>query len=90
MEEGIFIRDPAVAGTLKENFVESRLHSDAPTDYPKRVIDALRARYVDANRAMGLYVAIDPQTEQALARLDGTRPEAFLGFLQQALAARRR
>jgi hypothetical protein len=88
MEEGIFVRDPAVAGTLREHFVESRLHGDAPTDYPARVIKPLQDRYVAGNQAAGIYVAVDPATEQPLATLYGTRPEAFLGFLKEALAAR--
>lgn len=89
MEEGVFVRDPAVVGTLQPQFVESRLHWDAPTDYPDRVISGLRERYVDGNQAMGLYVAIDPETEQPLARLFGTKPAEFKPFLDRALAARR-
>ncbi|MEZ5963724.1 MAG: hypothetical protein R3F56_07745 [Planctomycetota bacterium] len=89
MEDGVFVRDPAVVGILKESFVESRLHSDAPTDYPAQTIDPLRRRYIDANPAMGIYVAIDPNTEEPLARLFGTKPAEFEGFLRRALAARK-
>lgn len=87
MEDGVFVRDPAVVGILKEKFVESRLHSDAPTEYPQDTINPLRKRYVDGNPAMGIYVALDPETEQPLARLFGTKPAEFQAFLERALAA---
>lgn len=89
MEDGVFVRDPAVVGILRQHFVESRLHSDAPTTYPAEVIDPLRKRYIDGNPAMGIYVALDPETEQPLARLFGTKPTEFQAFLERALAARR-
>jgi hypothetical protein len=88
MEEDLFITDPAVAGTLRESFVESRLHTDAHTTYSETVVVALQDQYAGGNRAQPIYVAIDPASKRALARLDGARRTAFLPFLQRALAAR--
>ena len=88
MEDGPFIHDPAVAGTLREHFIESRLHTDAHTDYSEKVIVGLQDTYADGNRAQPIYVVIDPVSKRALARLFGAKQSAFLGFLEEGLARR--
>ncbi|HLU38008.1 MAG TPA: hypothetical protein VK081_01410 [Planctomycetota bacterium] len=88
MEDGPFIHDPEISSLLRDSFIESRLHTDAHTEYSETVIRELQDRYADGNRAQPIYVAIDPLTGRALARLFGADQAGFLPFLKQALAAR--
>ncbi len=88
MEQGLFIHDSAVAEMLTKNFVESRLHTDAHNEYAATVVAQLQKEYADGNRAQPIYVAVDPKTKRAVARLFGANEAAFLPFLKDAVAKR--
>lgn len=88
MEEGLFIHDSAVAEMLAKNFVESRLHTDAHNEYADTVVVQLQDEYADGNRAQPIYVAVDPKTKRAVARLFGAKAAEFLPFLKDAVAKR--
>jgi hypothetical protein len=84
MEETIFPA-PAVAGILRESYVESRLHMD---------VDSVIARYGElqqrlvGTKAMPTYVLVEPESGRTLARQDGWLPnvERFSAFLSGPLS----
>jgi hypothetical protein len=80
MEEKVFPL-PAVAGELKQNFIEARLHNDAGPAIERN--KALQAEYT-GSVANPIYVVIDPKTGKGLRKLAGLRSEAtFLEFLRR-------
>ena len=87
MEEKVF-PSPAVAGVLREHFVEARLHV---LDGTKNIEEsrALRERLAGVVTTP-FYVALDPQGEASLGTFEGggvPRAGEFLDFLQAAVAA---
>ena len=84
MEENIF-PDPAVAGILKPNFVESRLHAERMD----AAEIALRDRVV-GSVAVPVYVVIDPRTDTVLGKHElggapGQWKQGMIDFLQESL-----
>ncbi len=81
MEKQVF-RKPAVAGVLKKNFVEARLHMDNP-DKP------VLARSVKVRTRFGVgvatptFVVVDPGTGKVVIKHEGWIPDEkeFLRFL---------
>lgn len=78
MEEKIFPR-PAVAGILKDKYIEARLHTDGgPAKERNRQLQAELAKSV----ALPFYVVYDPRTGSILRKTAGLKPEAgFAAFL---------
>lgn len=90
MEETIFPR-PAVAGILKQGFVESRHHVDVQSSLTKEQFDANRALrdQLASTKAMPFYVIVDPSTGKALRSTGlsggpGAWEELFVKFLGAA------
>ena len=85
MEEKVF-RLPAVAGALRESYVEARLHTDGEG---KLAYDRNRELQVElaGSKANPIYIVVDPQTGKAIQRFDGADlgGERFEGFLREAL-----
>ncbi len=83
MEKTIFPK-PAVAGLLKDNFIEIRLHTDARGPKLKQILE-LRDKY-SGSVAIPTYVVVDPQTLKRMSRVRGLKEEAkFLQFLKSGL-----
>jgi hypothetical protein len=79
MEEKVFPK-PAVAGKLKEDFIEARLHYDTGPS-----IEANKKLQKDLahSTANPVYVIIDPQTGKVVRKKAGLMSaEKFLEFLQ--------
>ncbi len=81
MEEHVF-RAPAVAGKLRQGFVEARLHTDGVND---PVYDGIRRLQLEltGSKATPIYLVIDPRTGERIhlfegADLAGSRFELFL------------
>jgi hypothetical protein len=85
MEEKVF-RLPAVAGALKDGYVEARLHTDGEG---KPAYDHNRELQVElaGSKANPIYIVVDPQTGKVIHRFDGADlgGERFEGFLREAL-----
>lgn len=80
MEEGVF-RDPAVAGTLEERYVEARLH----TDHPERGDEQTELQLaMTQSLAQPIYVVIDPRSEERHGRVDGALRDKFVTLLDTA------
>lgn len=79
MEEKLFPK-PAVAGALKKNYIEARLHTDGgPREAENRKLQEEKA----GSPANPYYVIIDPKTGKVLRKKAGLIPEAkFLEFLR--------
>lgn len=79
MEEKIFPK-PAVAGELKKNYIEARLHTDGgPSMEHNR---DLQREYTNSS-ANPQYVIIDPKTGKKVRKTAGYRPEGtFIEFLR--------
>jgi hypothetical protein len=92
MENTIFLR-PAVAGILKKDFVECRLHVDVPGTLQPGQLEAnrkVRTEFAAGNLTTPFYVIIDPKTGQRLAEtgLSGgfaNWESLFVDFLKSAL-----
>jgi hypothetical protein len=85
MEEKVF-HLPAVAGVLKESYIEARLHTDGEG---KPAYDQARKLQKELTQSIAnpIYVVIDPPTGKAVHRFDGADPggERFEAFLREAL-----
>jgi thioredoxin-related protein len=95
MEDNVFLR-PAVAGILKEHFVEARLHCDLQKHLTAEQFARnreLQKQYA-SSKAMPIFVVVDPKTGRELGETPvvGLSPAAqtenFAAFLQQMVAAR--
>ena len=87
MENQVFLR-PAVAGPLKEGFVEARLHVDIRRNLTAEQLAANQQleRDLAQTSAMPTFVVVDPATEQVLGihNLSGTDWESpFIEFLSR-------
>jgi len=89
-----FLPKPAVAGVLKEGYVEARLHTDRETVPQLERILELQAKYAESV-ALPIYVVVDPETEQRIGKYEGAQPaissgaaEDFLRFLKEPIAER--
>ena len=79
MEEKIFPK-PAVAGKLKKDYIESRLHTDGGDRMEE---NRKLQKEKTGSLANPIYLIIDPKTGKTLRRIDGLKPEAkFLEFLK--------
>ena len=85
MEEKVF-RLPAVAGILKDGYVEARLHTDGEG---KPAYDRNRELQVElaGSKANPIYIVVDPNSGKTVHRFDGADlgGERFEGFLREAL-----
>jgi hypothetical protein len=79
MEEKIFPK-PAVAGELKKNYIEARLHTDGgPREAENRQLQKQKAK----GPANPYYVIIDPRTGEVVRKKAGLLLEQdFLEFLR--------
>jgi hypothetical protein len=80
--EGTVLPTPAVAGVLKTDFVEARLHCDLGThaEANKAIQDRLTGSI-----ALPIYAIVDPATEQVLAVKEGfSLKDDFVAFLRSA------
>ncbi len=95
MEDDVFLR-PAVAGIMKEHFVEARLHCDLQKHLTKEQFARNRElqKQFASSRAMPIFVVVDPKTGQELGETPvvGLTPaaqtESWAAFLQKMVAAR--
>ena len=94
MMEKKFLPKPAVAGVLKESYVEVRLHTDRDSVPQLERIQELQAKYAESV-ALPVYVTVDPVTEQRIGKYEGAQPaissseeEKFMRFLEEPLAER--
>jgi hypothetical protein len=80
MEEGVF-RRPAVAGVLKEGFIEARLHNDTGP-IVKETVE--REKKLASSVATPTYVTIDPKTGATLNIQHGPLfdEQKFIEFLR--------
>ena len=81
MEEDFFLQ-PAVAAKLKKNFVEARLHTDSPADYPllPRIQEVQeKLAKIPANP---VYVVVDPHTEETRGYVAGAKKGEFMKLLE--------
>jgi hypothetical protein len=85
MEQNV-LTAPAVAGFLREGFIEARLHMDVPERVPDfRRNEQVSKALVDGSIALPIYVVLDPATEAPLGRQDAyADKDGFLAFLKQA------
>ena len=83
MEEGVF-RLPDVLRTLKQNFVEARLHADG-----QQHIERIREVQAELTGSIAtpIYVVQDPVTGEVHGKLEGARfgEGVFEGFLLETL-----
>jgi hypothetical protein len=86
MEQSVFPL-PEVSAELQQ-FVEARLNMDLPHMPFAAQNEALQRRFA-GTKALPVYVAIDPHTEEPLARMAGALgAEQLLAFLRQARGAK--
>ena len=79
MEEGVFLH-PAVAGPLRERFVEARLH----VDYERNMKRELE---MTGSNSQPLFLVVDPVSEEVVGRHDGPSlisDDTFIEFLDEA------
>lgn len=89
MEEGIF-PNPAVAGILREHYIEARLHTDDQQNPERSERQASMQVEMTGSVAQPYYVVVDPANEQKLGLRKGLASEAtFVKFFQQFIDARR-
>jgi hypothetical protein len=80
MEEKLFPR-PAVAGVLKEKFIEARLHNDGRGSVYDEIV-RLQAEKAKTS-ATPNYLIVDPSTGETLRSRAGVmRESTFLEFLE--------
>jgi len=79
MEEKLFPR-PAVAGVLKQGYIEARLHVDGgPALQENKRLQAELTKSV----ALPFFLAYDPSERKVLRKTAGLRPEdKFIAFLK--------
>jgi hypothetical protein len=95
MEDDVFLR-PAVAGLMKQHFVEARLHVDIPKHLTAEQFARNKALQKEwtTTRAMPIFVVVDPKTGKELGETPpvGLSPAAltenWVAFLQKMIAAR--
>jgi hypothetical protein len=95
MEDDVFLR-PAVAGLMKQGFVEARLHVDIQKHLTKEQFARNKElqKQFTTTRAMPIFVVVDPKTGKELGETPpvGLSPaaltESWAAFLQKMLAAR--
>jgi hypothetical protein len=79
MEEVVF-RLPAVAGVLRKEFIEARLHTDGG---PKEKENVQRQTELAGSRATPIYVIVDPKSGEKLrVRAGWMSGTTFLRFLR--------
>lgn len=63
MEDDVFLR-PAVAGTMKQHFVEARLHVDLQKHLTKEQLARNKElqKQMTSSRGMPTFVVVDPKT----------------------------
>ncbi|HZN40267.1 MAG TPA: hypothetical protein VFD82_15780 [Planctomycetota bacterium] len=93
MENNIFLR-PAVAGIMKENFVEARHHTDIQNTLTEAQFAANRKlqEEIAITKANPYFVVVDPKTgkkigEHALSGGPNAWEGNWIEFLQQVLKA---
>ena len=84
---------PAVAGVLKEHYVEARLHTDRDIPELERILE-LQEKFAESS-ALPIYVTVDPEDERRIDRYEGAQPaistaeeEAYIRFLEESAAQR--
>ncbi|MEM7199185.1 MAG: hypothetical protein AAF628_02900 [Planctomycetota bacterium] len=82
METHVF-PTPEVSGAL-QHFVEARLHTDFPEQNGEQIAE-LQQHYT-GTVTMPVYVVVDPESEEALGRVDGARRDPFLNLLNKTTA----
>ena len=89
-----FLPKPAVAGVLKEHYIEARLHTDRDSVPQLERILEVQQRFAESE-ALPIYVTVDPETERRLGKYEGAQPalssseeEAYIRFLEEAVAER--
>lgn len=79
MEEKVFPK-PAVAGELKEHYVEARLHTDGG---PREAENRKLQKDIAGSPANPYYVIIDPKTGKVIHKRAGLIREGdFIDFLK--------
>jgi len=93
MENNIFLR-PAVAGIMKQNFVEARHHTDTQNILTAEQFAENRRLQAEwaGTTANPYFVVVDPKTgkklgEHALSGLPDTWEGEWIAFLKRMLAA---
>ena len=82
--EGTVLPTPAVAGVLKSDFVEARLHCDLGGNAEAN--KAIQER-ITGSFALPIYAILDPTTEEVLGVKEGfSLKEDFAAFLRSAKA----
>lgn len=82
MEEKIFPK-PAVAGRLKQDYIEARLHTDGgPSEARNQELQAELGK----TKANPVYVIVDPNTGEVVSRKAGLLSEGkFIDFLKSGV-----
>ncbi len=80
--ENLTFRDPAVAGIMREKFVEARLHTDGEEPQHDQV-RALRDELTSGNQTTPIYIIVDPTSGEQLARLDGSYHGKFIDMIRK-------
>ena len=84
--EGNVLPAPAVAGVLKERYVEARLHCDMGASAEAN--KAIQQRLTQSI-ALPIYAVIDPGSEERLGLQEGlTLKDDFAAFLREAAEGR--
>lgn len=94
MENIVFLR-PAVAGIMKQNFVEARHHTDSKNTLTEEQFAENRRLQMHwaESKANPYFVVVDPKTGKKVGEhaLSGSTPDAleleWIAFLQSMLAA---
>jgi hypothetical protein len=81
MENKTF-RAPAVAGLLREKFVEARLHTDGEEPVHDE-IRTLRDQLTSGNLTTPIYIVMDPVTGAQIGRLNGAFEDRFIRMIQE-------
>jgi len=91
MENHVFLR-PAVAGIMKQHFVEARHHTDSQSTLTAGQFEANRKLQAElaGTSANPYYVVVDPKTgkkvgEHALSGGPGVWEERWIAFLERML-----
>jgi len=89
-----FLPKPAVAGLLKEHYIEARLHTDRKSVPQLDRILEVQKKFA-GSEALPVYVTVDPETERLLGKYEGSQPaqfaseeEAYIRFLKDPLTER--
>jgi hypothetical protein len=89
MEEDIF-RRPAVGGTLKQSYVEARMHFDHSDEEKAAATHRLQDELA-RSRGTPYYLTVDPRTRAVLGKFEGAdippigNGDRFHEFLRRAL-----